>query len=213
MRETPRTQDLARRLDALRAVHPESDPEAIADVVRAVLATMTGDLTARETRLLSEVEGLGRTIANAKAEIAALRFDEITGSHIPSATDELDAIVEQTASATHAILEACETLDQVGSRLRGKSAAAMASATTSIYEACSFQDITGQRITKIVATLKAIEAKVANIVATFGGEGAHAALREPPADASPDGTLLSGPQLPTDAMAQAEIDRLLASFD
>ena len=41
-------------------------------------------------------------------------------------------------------------------------------ATTRIYEACSFQDITGQRITKVVSTLKTIEAKVASIVATFG---------------------------------------------
>ncbi len=41
-------------------------------------------------------------------------------------------------------------------------------ATTRIYEACSFQDITGQRITKVVATLKTIERKVAHIIGTFG---------------------------------------------
>ncbi len=39
---------------------------------------------------------------------------------------------------------------------------------TKIYEACSFQDITGQRITKVVTTLKLIEAKVAQIMTTFG---------------------------------------------
>ena len=69
----------------------------VADVVHAVLATMSGDLSAQETSLLAEVEALGRTIACAKAEIAALRVDDITDSHIPFATDELDAIVEHTA--------------------------------------------------------------------------------------------------------------------
>ena len=85
----------------------------VAEVVRAVLATMSGDLSAQETSLLAEVEALGRTIASAKAEIAALRVDDITDNHIPFATDELDAIVEHTATATNAILDSCEMLDEV----------------------------------------------------------------------------------------------------
>ena len=89
----------------------------VAEVVRAVLATMSGDLSAQETSLLAEVEALGRTIACAKAEIAALRVDDITDNHIPFATDELDAIVEHTASATNAILTSCETLDEVAAEL------------------------------------------------------------------------------------------------
>ena len=93
--------------------HPGSQPEMVAEVVRAVLATMSGDLSAQETSLLTEVEALGRTIASAKAEIAALRVDDITDNHIPFATDELDAIVEHTATATNAILSSCETLDDV----------------------------------------------------------------------------------------------------
>ena len=149
--------------------HPGSQPEMVAEVVRAVLATMSGDLSAQETSLLTEVEALGRTIASAKAEIAALRVDDITDNHIPFATDELDAIVEHTATATNAILNSCETLDDVGSSLTGEPATRLQDATTRIYEACSFQDITGQRINKVVATLKTIEAKVAQIVATFGG--------------------------------------------
>src|SRR5690348_6480936 len=71
------------------------------------------ELTQREAALLTEIEELGRTIEAAKAEIAALRVDDITGSHIPFATDELDAIVAHTAQATHEILESCETLDAV----------------------------------------------------------------------------------------------------
>ncbi len=98
-----------------RSAHviPDSQPEMVAEVVRAVLATLSGDLSAQETSLLAEVEALGHTIARAKAEIAALRVDDITDNHIPFATDELDAIVEHTATATNAILTSCETLDEV----------------------------------------------------------------------------------------------------
>jgi chemotaxis protein CheZ len=213
---------LARRLVAIRERYPASDPAMVANVVRAVLTTMRGDLSVKETGLLHEVEELGRTIASARAEIAALEVDDITASHIPSATDELDAIVEHTAAATNSILEVCETLDAVGSKLEGDGASLLQDATSKIYEACSFQDITGQRITKIVATLKAIDSKVAVIVNTFSEANRDA--DHAPAHAGPAPIVVgpvptngdpppAGPQLPGSAMDQTDIDKLLASFD
>jgi chemotaxis protein CheZ len=187
----------------------------VVDVVDAILSTMQGDLSAPEAGLLAEIEDLARTIASAKAEIAALRVDDITTSHIPSATDELDAIVAHTAAATDSILEVCETLDDVagelardGGTLGELSAGKLQEATTRIYEACSFQDITGQRISKIVTTLKTIDRKVATIMATFGNRAA-------PTGGPPEleKILLNGPQLPAVAMHQTDIDQLLASFD
>jgi chemotaxis protein CheZ len=216
MRETP---TLHERLAEIQARHPTTEPQMVAEVVRAVLATMEGDLSAKETCLLAEVEELGRTIATAKAEIAALRVDDINISHIPSATDELDAIVAHTASATNSILEVCETLDDAALALSQQTDNSVASdagtklqdATTRIYEACSFQDITGQRITKVVATLKTIEAKVAHIIVAFGHRRRVAVSRVPdPPEAE---LLLNGPQLPAQAMDQTDIDKLLASFD
>ena len=203
--------ELAQRLADIRARYPDSAPEVVADVVRAVLGTMSGDLSAHETSLLAEVEQLGKMIASAKAEIAALRVDDITQAHIPFATDELDAIVEHTATATNAILNSCETLDAVADSLSGEEAAKLQDATTRIYEACSFQDITGQRITKVVGTLKTIEAKVAQIVAAFGG--GEAEIEGLPSEAADEASLLNGPQHPTVAMDQSDIDRLLASFE
>jgi chemotaxis protein CheZ len=201
---------LADRLAEIRAHYPASQPDMVADVVRAVLSTMNGDLSAQETSLLAEVEALGRTIASAKAEIAALRVDDITDNHIPFATDELDAIIEHTATATNAILSSCETLDEVATGLTGEAANRLQDATTRIYEACSFQDITGQRITKVVATLKTIDCKIAQIVATFGtGERSTAT----PVAERTDGSLLNGPQHPAVAMDQSDIDKLLASFE
>jgi chemotaxis protein CheZ len=202
---------LADRLSEIRARHPSSEPKMVAEVVHAVLATMSGDLSAQETSLLAEVEALGHTIAHAKAEIAALRVDDITDNHIPFATDELDAIVAHTATATNAILTSCETLDDVAGSLSGEPATKLQDATTRIYEACSFQDITGQRITKVVTTLKAIEVKVAQIVATFGISSDAIEIEVP--TISTEAALLNGPQHPTVAMDQSDIDRLLASFE
>jgi chemotaxis protein CheZ len=204
---------LAERLSEIRVRYPGSQPEMVADVVHAVLATMSGDLSAQETSLLAEVEALGKTIASAKAEIAALRVDDITDNHIPFATDELDAIVEHTATATNAILNSCETLDDVAGSLTGEPASKLQDATTQIYEACSFQDITGQRITKVVATLKTIETKVAQIVATFGGRSGGNGAPVEAEEAHPEAALLNGPQHPTVAMDQSDIDKLLASFE
>jgi chemotaxis protein CheZ len=187
------------------------DRNLVVEVVTAVLTTMSGDLSATETSLLGEVEALGRTISSAKQEIAALRVDDIRDRDIPFATDELDAIVQHTAGATHEILESCEIIEDVATAVSGDAATRLQDAVTKIYEACSFQDITGQRITKVVATLKVIEEKVAQIIHTFG-------VKSPPIDpsivaaATTDAELLNGPQLPSNAMDQSDIDKLLASF-
>ncbi len=204
---------LAERLAALRARHRDATtPEAVAEIVEQVLATMHGDLTASEATLLAEVEQIGRTIAAAKQEIASLKVEDINRAFIPSATDELDAIVEATAQATNEILDCCETFEKAASELGGEMGEALQAAVTRIYEACSFQDITGQRITKVVRTLKSIEDRIAAIVATFSDRAAGA---EPAAQvaAGPESSLLNGPQLPGNGVDQAEIDRLLASFD
>ncbi|MBS0639010.1 MAG: protein phosphatase CheZ [Acetobacteraceae bacterium] len=203
---------LKQRLAQIRAEKPELDPEMLAEVVRAVLTTISDELTAKEAALLQEVEELARTIVVAKTEIAALRVDDITDHDIPFATDELDAIVDHTAQATHAILASCETLDEVAGTISGEPSVKLQDATTRIYEACSFQDITGQRITKIVTTLKTIEGKIAHIIATFGQDMTHQGQRgERPKGAEDD--LLNGPQLPEHAMDQSDIDKLLASFE
>jgi chemotaxis protein CheZ len=197
---------------------PEGD--RIEATVRAVLTTMAGDLTAKESALLAELEGLGRTIARAKAEIAALKVEDIRDAHIPSATDELDAIVDHTAHATNEILDCCETLEQLQSELSGEAADKLQGAVTRIYEACSFQDITGQRIGKVVTALKAIEGRIAAVVSTASGmPGPEAApvvavAAAPRDEKRTEGEkLANGPQLPGAGVSQSEIDRLLASFD
>ena len=64
----------------------------------------------------------------------------------------------------------------------------------------------------VVKMLKAIEQKVDSLVKAFGGEFGDAAAAAP-REVLTDEDLLNGPQLPTIASDQDEIDRLLASFD
>ena len=170
---------LSAHMAELRARYPGGEPDLVNDVVLAVLSSMTGDISLRETALLHEVGALGEAVATARQEIAALKVDDITASYIPCATDELDAIVSHTAAATESILEACETLDTLGATLEGEAARELQDATVKIYESCSFQDITGQRITKVVSTLKTIEASIERIVATFGSGSVERATPTP----------------------------------
>ena len=159
-----------------------------------------------DKELLAEVEDLARTIASTRADLQRLDAGPFISGHIPAATDELDAVVAHTASATDVILEVCERLETAASNGFPIDSDMLIQATTSIYEACSFQDITGQRIKKVVGTLKAIEHKVGEILKIFG-QGQEIAVA-PVAEES----LTNGPQLPGKAMGQSDIDALLADF-
>ncbi len=155
------------------------------------------------------VEHLARIIAEAKRDLAALSAQDIRAKHLPTAGDELTAIVGATERATNAILDAVERIEKSANLAGGEPAAAILADVTAIYEACNFQDITGQRISKIVSVLKEVDQTVAglldamNLPAVVINAGASA-------DASKTGeaALLNGPQMPDAAPNQADIDAL-----
>ncbi|GAA0603029.1 protein phosphatase CheZ [Caenispirillum bisanense] len=228
---------LEARLAELRQTRGETVAIAdVAGVVEALLASMTGDVTAEDVQLYKELEGLARYIHAARCEIAAINPGEIQSQFLPSASDELDAIVEATEKATNQIMDAAEVLEALEAEVSPEAAERLAQATTQIYEACTFQDITGQRITKVVRTLKIIEERVDGLVRAFdpafdktraadpaaaaattaaapaaAGAGAAAAGGAPTKPT--DEELLNGPQMADNAMRQDDIDALLASFD
>jgi chemotaxis protein CheZ len=196
--------------------------EEIVAVVEGILATMDGDLSQTNLKLYAELESLGRYIAEAKSEIASLRPEEIRNHHLPTATDELEAIVGATEQATNGILEAMEILETLTGEMSPELGGKITDAVTRVYEACNFQDITGQRITKVVKALQHIEQKVDGLLAVFGADlaerhqaelAAQAGTEdEAPSDDAKDKKLLNGPQLPDEASTQDEIDKLLADF-
>ena len=214
--------DIKGRLSELRELHGDTVAiENIAGVVESIMVSMKGDLTASDLALYNELEALAQYIHDAKTDIAALRPDEVTDDYIPTASDELDAIVSATESATNTIMDSVEIVEEVMGSLEGENADKLMMATTQIYEACGFQDITGQRITKIVKALKDIEEKIDALVKAFGSEIAKVkeeqARKKPAVDDGgadiSDEDLLNGPQMTEEAKSQDDIDALLASFD
>lgn len=203
---------VADQLDKLAAdgSQPTSWDE-VRDTVEQVLATVEGDITGNDLKLFAEVRSLASYIEEIRNELADLQPEQISQEHIPTATDELDAVVHATEEATNSIMAAAETIENVAEMLDRERSTTLTEATTQIYEACSFQDITGQRISKVVGALKAIELKVAQMIETFGGEAAPKSA--PPMDVKDERASLEGPQLPADANSQDDIDALLASFE
>jgi chemotaxis protein CheZ len=202
---------LTRKLDAIAAQASPADTADIAAVVEAVMKSLAGDVSLAEFQLYRELENLADYIQSAKREIAAIRPDDIRSRDIPMATDELDAVVDATAEATGAILDAAETLERMADSLPDGDE--VRNIATRIYEACNFQDVTGQRITKVVRTLKHIEEKIDALLSAFG-EGLKGATPPPEESLSADDErrLLHGPQLPEEANKQDEIDAIFANM-
>jgi len=185
--------------------------EEIAAIVEDVLASLSGDMSAADVRLYYELEQLSRLIQSAKNEIAAIRPEQIKEQHISAATDEPDASLGDTEVATGTILDCMERIESLTGKMDAEIGAEVGNAVTRVYEACNFQDITGQRIGKVVKALKEIERKIDALVKAFGrhgdGDGVAAA---PDGGGDDESRLLNGPQLPANAISQADIDALLA---
>ncbi|MBL8628182.1 MAG: protein phosphatase CheZ [Rhodospirillaceae bacterium] len=201
--------DLTRHIDEASKV--ENTPPRLADLGRTVGALTTAWPNNRG--IYDQLKRLHDFIERTKSEIAAIRPDDVKREHLPKATDELDAIVEATAGATNRIMDAAEVFTDLSGRMTPEDADKAMNAVTSIYEACSFQDITGQRITKVVKTLKVIEARLEQMVASADLDGGVAATRLTSTKPEGDAALLNGPALPGQGHNQDDIDALLASFD
>lgn len=192
----------------------DSSPQTLSDdkigeVVREVLATITGDVTAADLKFYAEIEELATYIHHAKQEIADIKPKEISASHIPHATDELDAVVGATEEATNKIMDQCDVISTLASTCPPETNQQLVDCTTRIFEACNFQDITGQRITKVVQTLKYIDGKIAALMRALGEELGREEIANLNLD-DPEKALLNGPQLPHKAIDQSEIDKLLS---
>lgn len=216
--------DLAARLDEVgQQMKDGVDTDQVRAVLEDMLATMNGNIGGADPRVMEELEELSTFIESTKAEIAAIRPEEIPDEHIPEATDELDAVIEATEVATNSIMEAAEMIEGVAEEATDEQASVLSHAVTQIYEACSFQDITGQRIHKVVGALREIEQKVETVVEKFGpdAETREELKRKRQAEKETvetvDGEvneedLLQGPQMTENANSQDEIDALLADM-
>jgi len=171
-------------------------------------------------RLKRELVGLFGHLQKIRAELAALNPPS-SSDHFNSMSEQLDAIVSATETATNTIMESVEDIDGLMTEARALAASAgsprleeicgaVGDRVNQVFEACSFQDITGQRVSKVVNSLKFVEDRVNSIILTWGREELAKVVVEIKQDEEdPDRKLLHGPQLPGEAMQQHDVDALL----
>lgn len=190
------------------------DAEAQPAAVPAAAPTASPDKSASENEeLKTQLSDLSNAIAETKRELASLRDPNVKSAvQVKSATQELDAVVEATESATNDIMTAAEQIDDLASRLRSQATSQTDQAlaeeinerVVNVFEACNFQDITGQRITKVVTTLAFIDERVSKMMDMWGAE----AVEGQATGTGHDDDLLNGPALDGMGSSQDDIDAL-----
>ncbi len=128
-------------------------------------------------KLKDETDSIFRAINRTKQEIAALHVGGLSGAEQGCVRQELDAVVDGAEDAIQKILAAAEDIDETANTLSaildGEQDQSLAQdireQVVRIFEACNFHDLAGQRITKVLATLKFVEQRIARMMEIWGG--------------------------------------------
>lgn len=223
-------QEYARRN---RNADTQSVLTAINKLEKQISENDTAPKEATSVALLShDLIDLAGAISQVKKEVAELGGQGNDPDHFNSATVELEAIVEQTESATSEILEAAEKIQEVAWVLREEGASEtqcdiIESKIVEVYTACSFQDLTGQRSNKVVQLVGYVERRIASMMSILGlsddeisaasstassdktaGESAPGLTPEQRNDTRPDAKLLNGPAMSGESNEQGDVDAL-----
>ena len=181
--------------------------QQVMDVISSVMDKVEGANAEPLNHIYQELSVLAKTIDAMHAEIMATQSHHVSGTHVPTATDELDAVIGATEQASATIMDSAEALQAFADGSDAATKAAIYNETTKIFEACSFQDITGQRITKVVKTLKEIENAVDDLLNLF--EDTDTASKSELVDTrDEDEKMKNGPQLEGKGVSQDDIDKL-----
>ncbi|MEM6681006.1 MAG: protein phosphatase CheZ [Pseudomonadota bacterium] len=190
--------------------------DALSSTIQQLMSQYQSDSEQITKRVAGEVNDLLAFIETAKADIASMQPATLVARDLPTAADELDAIVEHTEQAASDIMDAADELQSVAADCEGELTDRIQSVVTKIFEASTFQDITGQRITKVVKVIKFIEDKLddlADAIGDMASDDGVVVTRDANVEVVGDDALLNGPQLEGDGNSQDDIDALLASFD
>ncbi len=185
----------------------------VASVTEVLISTTHMFHKSIDTSIYRECRALSDYITNARKEIASLQPVDLESARIPRAGLELDAIVQQTETATNTIMEAAEEIMGADTEDHEAYQATTMDAVMRIFEACSFQDITGQRISKVVQTLAHIEERVMELRNLMGitTEDIQEAMDED--QPTGDAALLSGPALDGEGIDQTAVDELMGGAE
>lgn len=193
------------------AVEGNSKRDKLVKIIGTMLDKVEQASSQTRDSMYSELVELKRVIEESKQEITIARPGDIKRKDIPTATDELDAVIAATAQATAEIMDSCDAIQNAAGEIGGEAADKINAEVMKIFESCSFQDITGQRIKKVVTTLRSIEERVERLISLLGDRAGN--ITGDDDTRVGDARLLNGPQLPEKAVSQEDIDKLLAEFD
>ncbi len=196
-------------VDRLRSgEHQNVSLPDVAALTEILMRSLESYFKSIDLTIYEECQSLADYIDDARKEISSLSPEHSDSVGIPRAGLELEAIVQQTESATNTIMESAEKIMEADSSDMEAYTSTVNDAVMQIFEACSFQDITGQRISKVVDTLAHVEDRVSRLVNILGvmENGAEAAPEE---EIDENKALLNGPALEGEGIDQAEIDTLL----
>ena len=172
--------------------------------------SMQGFFHAMDAKVYRELREIAGYIESMRHEIGALQVNDLKNTRIPSAGEELGAIVQATEQATNTIMECAEAVmgADAGDPVAYK--VLVDEKMMVIFEACSFQDITGQRIAKVVETLQHIEERVsrfADVMQAKDIDGFLTASERERAERK-EKFLLHGPQLAGGGVDQAKVNEM-----
>ncbi len=218
-----------------------ADTNMLLDAIQKLSRSMKRERSVPDIdRVRLDLADMHDAIVRTKLEIQQIKHESEDGNRFTIASDELDAIVTQTETATQNILNNAEKIQEVAWSLREEGAGdafcdQIDALSTEIFMACSFQDLTGQRTQKVVQVLRYLETRINAMMEIWTREDMEVDIRseenkdktisELPAPAEdetsmdnrPDAHLLNGPQLDGKGVCQDAVDALLgedsASFD
>ncbi len=184
-----------------------NDIISLAEVSAQSLQSFFGAMDAKVYGELREIAGY---IESMRHEIGALQVNDLKNTRIPSAGEELGAIVQATEAATNTIMECAEALMSADASDPAAYKALVDERMLTIFEACSFQDITGQRIAKVVETLQHIEERVSRFADVMNAKDIDGFLTEHERERADrkEKLLLHGPQLAGGGVDQAKVDEM-----
>jgi chemotaxis protein CheZ len=165
---------------------------------------------AMDAKVYGELREIAGYIESMRHEIGALQVNDLKNTRIPSAGEELGAIVQATEAATNTIMECAEALMSADASDPAAYKALVDERMLTIFEACSFQDITGQRIAKVVETLQHIEERVSRFADVMNAKDIDGFLTEHERERAErkEKFLLHGPQLAGGGVDQAKVDEM-----
>lgn len=209
---------LSARAEALRK--DRGDNVALDEITSVVGSLMAGNSPGEDvSQIVGELRDLLDFIGSAKSELMAMQPNSLTKRDIPSAHDQLDAIIDSTEGAASVIMDTADALEEISTELgETPQAERLSNLSIELFQASSFQDLTGQRITKVTTTLMQLESRLSSLAEAIGDQFVEPDEEEI-IERDEDGVvkdhkdLLNGPQLEGEGNSQAEIDALLASFD